>query len=68
MDTPTGSTDTQWLLEVHARLIDLGYATDEYVSRQVAAQFTREAMPSESQLHAAVGRAEVVRALQESFT
>ena len=60
-------TDTRWLLEVHARLIDLGYASDEYVIAQVATQLHSDGRPSDSELHAAVGCAQVVRALQRSF-
>lgn len=67
MGTPIDAAETRRLLEVHARLIDMGYASDEYVVAQVATQFVGDDRPSDAALHEAVGRAQVLRAVQRSF-
>jgi len=67
MDTPTQGDDAR-LHGVRTRLTDLGYATDEFTTREVAYQCRTETAPSDAALHAAFGLAEVVRAMQRSLS
>jgi hypothetical protein len=67
MASPSETADSRWLFEVSARLSDLGDVTDEYVTAQVAMQFASAGLPGDRELHDAVGRAHVVRAMQSSF-
>ena len=61
------SEDNGWLTGVRRRLTELGYGPDEATTREVASQCRAHTAPSDDDLHAAVGLAQVVRAMQRSL-
>ncbi len=67
MASTADGENTGWLTGVRRRLTELGYPPDEATTREVASQCRTDRAPSDDDLHAAFGLAEVVRAMQRSL-